>query len=136
MKKLLLATSVALLASSTLAATPEPNKCPNVSAFGQTTFDSVREDFDGTWMAGIDRTNFDTNETWTFYLYNINARNRAEAFKAASTSMSSLEYDNGPNYDPDYFGHEIYYCNYDSATGVAAFAFTPSIIFSKPNQHF
>ena len=121
MKFQLLALSVAVLASQSVWAKPvsqAPGKCPSVQSFIQSgVSDASPTDEDvSKWWGIEEKSNFDTDQPWMFFVGAVKAASKSEALSKANAAIPTLQFTSGPEENGN-----VYLCFY-RGEGVSALA--------------
>lgn len=133
MKKYFIATtiSLALIASQpSLASPPKPAKCPSVSALQNSNFNFAKKQYEGGWAVGDLQSNYDTVDSWTFFVFDITANNEQGAITNANRSIKNLAFNAGPSF---YAEKERWACFYMTSEGNYAASYTPVV---NPDEIF
>lgn len=128
MKNGLLIAATILAISSTAIATPsKPAKCPSADAIRAAglSMDAIEQNqSDGSWAVGLMQSRYDTNDSWTFIVGRIAARNKNEAFERAKAALASLSFNQGPVLATRINRWE---CGYSNSAGFIAITVTPDL---------
>jgi hypothetical protein len=79
---------------------------------------------DGSWAVGLMQNKYDTNDSWTFIIGRIGARNKNEAFEKAKAALASLTFNQGPVLATQINRWE---CGYSNSAGFIAITVTPDL---------
>ncbi len=77
---------------------------------------------ENVWAAGVLRNNYDTQDTWTFVMDGLDAKDSADALIVANSALKGLSFKQGP-VEIEEFG--MWLCEYNTTAGYPAFAYTP-----------
>jgi len=96
---LLLAISMALLATAAHAIPPKPERCPGADSIASVgiTHEIITRDMNGEWVVLKPSSEYDTTGTrWSFIIGKIKAADEKEALEKAKSSLASLAFKQGP----------------------------------------
>ncbi|HTM62990.1 MAG TPA: hypothetical protein VL360_00660 [Gammaproteobacteria bacterium] len=121
-------TTISILTMTVTAyATPvSPGKCPGVGSIHAAGLNpnAVERDANGLWAVAMMKNKYDTNALWTFVVGNIMASDAADAYRKATASLTSLNFEKGP-YPVPQIGR--WACAYSTAAGYPSRAVTPAL---------
>ena len=111
-----------LTLSTAHALPPKPDKCPSVSALQSIALERAEKDNDGKWGAGVMRNNYDTKDSWTFVVGDIQADDESDAMNKARDAMTSLHFSEGPK--PMF---DMWFCMYKNDKNYVSVAVNPPL---------
>ncbi len=114
-----------LVATTTFALPPKPTNCPSVTALQGALFDYATKNGPADpWQVAQRTNNFNTAEPWTFTLFFFDVQTEQDAIVAATQSLNSLTFVQGPL---PYESLDAWLCIYQANNEVQGLAITPAM---------
>lgn len=127
MKKYFLASTLLLtffILSTSFALTNKPKKCPSETALKNSHFNFATPQGEKGWVVADLQNKYDTDDSWTFLMFDIKGESEEEAIKIARNDVKNLTFSEGPI---EYAQKDRWACIYQSTAGNYAASFTPLI---------
>lgn len=118
--------SLSVIASSAIFSYPKPEMCPSVAALQSVKFEVASlYSKNNTWAVGVLRNNYETKDTWTFFIDGFKAKDNDDAIAKGNAALTSLSFLGGPFHveQPDF---DMWYCDYNTILGEQTMAYTPA----------
>lgn len=133
MKNKLYPAILLIFTANAIAFPAKPDKCPIAAAIQAAGLNEevIIQGPDGKWVTGMMQNRYDTHNSWSFIVGNITAANPQDAFNKAIASLSTLNFQQGPDISRRL---RKWVCTYSNQTGYKTIAVTPDLNGGSMNE--